>query len=96
MNTETRRKASAAYHAKRTAEGARKVTVWLSEADRDTLDAFRGVLGSKDAAVSAALQAYRGPAVGVVAAKPAKPASAPNSTRSALLVSRLKGEWKPR
>jgi len=55
MNTESRRRASAAYHAKREAAGLKKVTLWLSPEARDALDAMKGTHGSKDAAAEAAI-----------------------------------------
>lgn len=55
MNTDARRKASAAYHAKRTEAGLKKVTLWLSPAAREKLDALKDVHGSKDAAAEAAI-----------------------------------------
>lgn len=55
MNTAARRKASAAYHAKRTEAGLRKVTLWLSPEARDKLEAAREAYGSKDAAAEAAI-----------------------------------------
>lgn len=57
MNTESRRKASAAYHAKREAAGLKKVTLWLSPGAREALDAMREAHGSKDAAADAAILA---------------------------------------
>lgn len=90
MNTETRRRASAAYHAKRTAEGKRKVTIWLSEVDRVKLDAFRGMLGSKDAVISAALAAYHGPAAVVVAKAPVKAVQRAEKPPAVAYGSRLK------
>ena len=56
MNTDARRKASAAYHAKRTGAGLRKVTLWLSPEARDKLEAARAEYGSKDAAAEAAIR----------------------------------------
>lgn len=55
MNTDARRKASAAYHAKRTSEGAKKVTVWLGPEALAALATLATAHGSKDAAVCAAL-----------------------------------------
>lgn len=57
VNTESRRKASAAYHAKRTEAGLRKVTLWLSPEARDALDVLKAEHGSKDAAANAAILA---------------------------------------
>lgn len=56
MNTDARRKASAAYHAKRTAAGLRKVTLWLSPEAREALDALKAEHGSKDAAADTAIR----------------------------------------
>lgn len=60
MNTESRRKASAAYHAKREAEGLKKVTLWLSPEARFKLDALKAAAGSKDKAAEAAILAWSG------------------------------------
>lgn len=57
MNTESRRRASAAYHAKREASGLKKVTLWLSEPARERLEALREEYGSKDAAAETAIMA---------------------------------------
>jgi hypothetical protein len=57
MNTESRRKASAAYHAKREAAGLKKVTLWLSPEARAALEAAKGAYGSKDAAAEHAILA---------------------------------------
>lgn len=57
MNTDSRRKASAAYHAKREAAGLKKVTLWLSGPAREKLEAKRETYGSKDAAAEAAIMA---------------------------------------
>jgi hypothetical protein len=68
VNTDARRKASAAYHAKRADAGLKKVTLWLSDEARETLDKLKAEHGSKDKAAEAAILALaRG-----VAAKPAK------------------------
>jgi len=61
MNTEARRKASAAFHAKREAEGLKKVTVWLSAEARFKLDALKKAAGSKDKAAEAAILSWAGP-----------------------------------
>lgn len=61
MNTDARRKSSAAYHAKRTEEGLRKVTLWLSPEARFKLDALKAAAGSKDKAADAAILAWDGP-----------------------------------
>lgn len=55
MNTESRRRASAAYHAKREAIGLKKVTLWLSPEARERLEELRAEYGSKDAAADAAI-----------------------------------------
>jgi hypothetical protein len=57
MNTESRRRASATYHAKRAEAGLKKVTLWLGPDARDKLEALREVYGSKDAAAEAAILA---------------------------------------
>lgn len=59
MNTDSRRRASASYHAKREAMGLKKVTLWLSPAARDRLEAAREEYGSKDAAAEAAIMALK-------------------------------------
>jgi hypothetical protein len=59
MNTEARRRASAAYHAKRKAAGLQKVTLWLSPEARDALEEMRAEFGSKDAAADAAIRKLR-------------------------------------
>lgn len=56
MNTDARRKASAAYHAKRKASGLQKVTLWLSPEARDALDALKTEHGSKDAVADTAIR----------------------------------------
>lgn len=56
MNTDARRKASAAFHAKREAAGYRKVTLWLSQAARDVLAEQGAVLGSKDVVADVAIR----------------------------------------
>lgn len=58
MNTDARRKASAAYHAKREAAGLRKVTLWLSPEARAILDHAKADAGSKDAAADEAIRAH--------------------------------------
>lgn len=61
MNTDSRRKASATYHAKRKAGGLKKVTLWLSPEARFKLDALKAVAGSKDRAANDAIVAWSGP-----------------------------------
>lgn len=56
MNTDARRKASAAYHAKRTESGLRKVTLWLSPEARAALETLKAAHGSKDAAADLAIR----------------------------------------
>lgn len=56
MNTDARRKASAAYHAKRKASGLQKVTLWLSPEARAALDRLKAEHGSKDAAADTAIR----------------------------------------
>lgn len=86
MNTDARRKASAAYHAKRKAEGLKKVTLWLSPEASAALESAKAIHGSKDAAADYAIKLLRGDAPD--AAKPeAKAKAEPFKTR-------LKGEWK--
>lgn len=58
MNTESRRKASAAYHAKREAEGLKKVTLWLGPEAREKLEQLKAEAGSKDKAAELAIMAY--------------------------------------
>lgn len=59
MNTDARRKASAAYHAKRTEAGLRKVTLWLSPEAREALEVMKDRHGSKDAAADTAIIAAK-------------------------------------
>jgi hypothetical protein len=61
MNTDARRAASRAYHAKRTEQGLRKVTLWLSPEARFKLDALKAAAGSKDKAADLAILAWKGP-----------------------------------
>lgn len=56
MNTEARRKASAAYHAKREEAGLKKVTLWLSREAREALEQLKAEHGSKDAAADTAIK----------------------------------------
>lgn len=58
MNTDSRRRASAAYHAKREAEGLKKVTLWLGPEARAKLDALKVEAGSKDKAAERAIMVY--------------------------------------
>lgn len=60
MNTESRRKASATYHAKREAAGLKKVTLWLGPEAREALEALKVEHGSKDAAAEAAIRKLAG------------------------------------
>lgn len=59
MSSESQRRASAAYHAKREAMGLKKVTLWLSPEAREKLEAAREEYGSKDAAAEAAIMALK-------------------------------------
>lgn len=59
MNSDARRKASAAYHAKREAEGLKKVTLWLGPEARGRLDELKAVAGSKDKAAERAILAWK-------------------------------------
>lgn len=59
MNTDSARRASRAYHAKREAAGLKKVTLWLSPEARDKLEEKREEYGSKDAAAEAAILALK-------------------------------------
>jgi hypothetical protein len=60
MNTDAQRRAAAAFHAKREAEGLKKVTLWLSPSARLKLDAMKVAVGSKDKAAEAAILAWGG------------------------------------
>jgi hypothetical protein len=60
MNTDARRKASAAYHAKRKAAGLQKVTLWLSPEARDVLTNLTATFGSKDAVADTAIRRLAG------------------------------------
>lgn len=55
MTTPARRQSVRAYHARRTATGARKVTVWLSEGARARLAEMSKAAGSKDRAAERAI-----------------------------------------
>lgn len=68
MTTESKRASVKAYHARRTATGARKVTVWLSEEARERLSEMAKVAGSKDAAAERAIM--MAPSVAQVATAP--------------------------
>lgn len=59
MNSDARRRASAAYHAKRQASGLKKVTLWLDEEARGILSDAAGDYGSKDAAAQTAIKALK-------------------------------------
>lgn len=61
LSTDAQRKANAAFHAKREAEGLKKVTLWLSPEARFKLDALKKAAGSKDKAADAAILAWSGP-----------------------------------
>lgn len=55
MTTPAKRASVKAWHAKRTATGARKVTVWLSPEAREKLTELARVAGSKDRAAERAI-----------------------------------------
>lgn len=57
MTTPARRQSVRDYHARRTATGARKVTVWLSEGARAKLALLAKAAGSKDRAAEIAISA---------------------------------------
>ena len=59
MNTDARRRASAAFHAKREAEGYRKVTVWMAPDTREELDRLAKVYGSREKAIASAINHHR-------------------------------------
>lgn len=73
MNTDARRRATANFHAKRTAEGYRKVTLWLSPEARFKLDALKAAAGSKDRVADAAIRAWNGSAATTLAEASVKP-----------------------
>jgi hypothetical protein len=57
MNTESRRKASADFHAKRKADGWKKSTHWLSPEGQAALEVLKSLRGlSADSAVNEALK----------------------------------------
>ncbi|QCQ98504.1 hypothetical protein [Brevundimonas sp. SGAir0440] len=56
--TDARRRASAAYHKKRTDAGMKKVTIWLSPEAQVVLDILKDEYGSKDAVVESLLNAH--------------------------------------
>lgn len=78
MNTDSRRRASATYHAKREADGLKKVTLWLGSEARDKLEAMKGEAGSKDKAADLAIMAYGAKPK----TQPTKPAPAIDPTTS--------------
>ena len=92
MNTDARRKASAAFHAKRTAEGYRKVTLWLHDDTREELARIAKASDcSKDRAAEMAINHYlakppqkaqEAPKATKVAPKPSKPAPEPAARAS--------------
>ena len=57
MNTDARRRASDAYHAKREKLGVKRTTWWSTTAVRDALEVLKAKHGSKDAAINAAVLA---------------------------------------
>lgn len=98
MNTDAQRRAAAAFHAKREAEGLKKVTLWLSPAARLKLDAMKVTAGSKDKAADAAILAWGGsnPVINKMEAvrKIVEGAAPVQAKPEKKFVSRLKGEWK--
>lgn len=64
MNTESARRASRAYHAKREAAGLKKVTLWLSPEAREILDRAKSAARSKDAVADEAIRAHYARIVG--------------------------------
>lgn len=88
-------KAAREFAKRRTEAGEKKSTFWLAPEHLAKIDAFRGVLGSRDAVVRAALEAYMGPAVVVTAVEVAEPASAPGK-RAAVATQRPTPKPVPR
>lgn len=60
MNTDSARRASRTYHAKREAAGLKKVTLWLSPEAREALERLKAEHGSKDAAADLAIRQLAG------------------------------------
>lgn len=83
MNTDAQRRASAAFHAKREAEGYRKVTVWMAPETRADLDRLAKVYGSREKALAMCLANHSAEPVKPVTEKPEPrmtlPKSAPGS-----------------
>jgi hypothetical protein len=73
MNTDSRRKASAEFHAKRKADGWKKVTVWLDPEALFKVDALRKAAGSADEVHRQAIKAWPGPGAAGELQQPAKP-----------------------
>jgi len=61
VSTPAQKRASAALASRRAAEGLRKSTFWLAEGHRAKIEALKASLGSQDAVVRAALEAYQLP-----------------------------------
>ena len=61
MNTDARRKASAAFHAKRRAEGWRKVTLWMHPDTVEDLDRLAKVYDGRERAVAMCLSTHTHP-----------------------------------
>jgi len=55
MTSPAQLRASATYHARRKAQGWRKVTIWLSPEALEALERLAALHGSKDGAVAKAL-----------------------------------------
>lgn len=80
MNTDARRKASAAFHAKRVEEGYRKVTLWLHADTREELERLGKLYGSKDRAAAIAIDHHAAERPEPVKAPPVARKSAPVAT----------------
>lgn len=56
INTDARRRASAAFHAKRIAEGWRKMTFWVSPSTQKYLELLKATHGTLDKVLEAAIR----------------------------------------
>jgi hypothetical protein len=61
MNSESRRKASAKFHAERKAAGWRKATIWLDPESVARVDALKSSVGGADEVHRQAIKAWAGP-----------------------------------
>jgi hypothetical protein len=61
VNTDARRKASAVFHAKRKAEGWRKITVWLHPDTAEELDRLAKVYDGREAAIAMCVNHHSAP-----------------------------------